>query len=171
MVFASLLSLLLPLKYKDDESKDFANLLDDCVFSAENSVWHVIGMESFLLSFLKKEDIVVKSLSHVRLFLTPWTAAHQAPLFFTIFQSLLKPMSIESVMPSNHLILCGPLLLPPSVFPSIRVFSNESFFASGGQSIGASASFSPSNDYSELIESKNHNLVTCQSQPQMKSGT
>ena len=65
MVFASLLSLLLPLKYKDDESKDFANLLDDCVFSAENSVWHVIGMESFLLSFLKKEDIVVKLLSHV----------------------------------------------------------------------------------------------------------
>lgn len=65
MVFASLLSLLLPLKYKDDKSKDFANLLDDCVFSAENSVWHVIGMESFLLPFLKKEDIVVKSLSHV----------------------------------------------------------------------------------------------------------
>ena len=66
MVFASLLSCLLPLKYKDDEIKDFANLLDDCVFSAENSVWHVISMESFLLLFLKKEDVVVESFSRVR---------------------------------------------------------------------------------------------------------
>ena len=58
--------------------------------------------------------------------MTPWTAAHQAPLSFTISWSLLKHMSIESVMPSNHLILCCPLLVLPSVFPSIRVFSNES---------------------------------------------
>ena len=57
---------------------------------------------------------------------TPWTAAHQASLSFTISQSLLKLMSIESVIPSNHLILCCPLLLLPSIFPSIRVFSNES---------------------------------------------
>ena len=71
---------------------------------------------------------------------TPWTAALQASLPFTISQSLLKLMSIESMMPSNHLILCCPLLLP-SVFPSIRVFSNE-FFTSGSQSIGASASAS-----------------------------
>ena len=125
MVFASLLSCLLPLKYKDDEIKDFANLLDDCVFSAENSVWHVISMESFLLLFLKKEDVVVESFSRVRLFLTPWTAAHQAPLFFTISQSLLKLVSIELVMPSNHLVLCHPLLLLPSIFPSLRVFSKE----------------------------------------------
>ena len=68
----------------------------------------------------------IQSLSCVRLFVTPWTAAHQASLSITNSQSLLKLMSIESVMPSNHLILCRPLLLPPSIFPSIRVFSNES---------------------------------------------
>ena len=67
--------------------------------------------------------IVVQSLSRVRLFATPWTAACQASLSITNTQSLLKLMSIESMMPSNHLILCCPLLLLPSVFPSIRVFS------------------------------------------------
>ena len=66
-----------------------------------------------------------QSLSHVWLFLTPWTAACQASLSLANSQSLLKPMSIELVMPSNHLILCHPLLLLPSIFPSIRVFSNE----------------------------------------------
>ena len=69
---------------------------------------------------------VVQSLSHVRLFVTPRTAAGQASLSITNFRSLFKLMPIESVMPSNHLILCRPLLLPPSIFPSIRVFSNES---------------------------------------------
>ena len=68
----------------------------------------------------------VQSLSCVRFFVTPWTAACQASLSTTNFRSLLKFMSIESVMPSNHLILCHPLLLPPSLFPSIRVFSSES---------------------------------------------
>ena len=68
----------------------------------------------------------VQSLSHVRLFATPWTAARQASLSITNPQSLLKLISIESMMSSNHLILCRPLLLLPSVFPSIRVFSNES---------------------------------------------
>ena len=68
----------------------------------------------------------VQSLSYVQLFVTPWTAVHQASLSTTNSQSLPKLMSIESVMPSNHLILCHPLLLPPSTFPSIRVFSNES---------------------------------------------
>ena len=68
----------------------------------------------------------VQSLSRVQLFATPWTAAHQASLSITNSWSLLKLMSIESVMPSNHLILCHPLLLPPSIFPNIRVFSNES---------------------------------------------
>ena len=62
----------------------------------------------------------------VQLFVIPWTAAHQASLSLTVFRSLPKFISIESVMPSNHLILCHPLLLPPSIFPSIRVFSNES---------------------------------------------
>ena len=69
----------------------------------------------------------VQSLSRVRLFATPWTAARQASLSVTNSQSLLKLMSIESVMPSNNLILCHPLLLLPSILPSIRVFSNESF--------------------------------------------
>ena len=68
----------------------------------------------------------VQSLSRVQLFATPWTAACQASLSITNSQSLLKLMSIESVMPSNHLILCCPLLLLPSIFPSIRLFSNES---------------------------------------------
>ena len=68
----------------------------------------------------------IQLLSHVQLFATPWTAAHQASLSITNSQSAPKPMSIESVMPSNHLILCCPLLLLPSIFPSIRVFSNES---------------------------------------------
>ena len=72
------------------------------------------------------EDMSVQSLSHVQLFVTPWTAAHQASLSITNSQSLLKLMSIESVMPSNHLILYCPLLLPPSLFHSIRVFPNES---------------------------------------------
>ena len=77
--------------------------------------------ESILLSIC-----CCQSLSHVWLFANPWTIAHQAPLSFTISQSLLRLMSTESVMTSNHLILCYPLLLLPSVFPSIRVFSNES---------------------------------------------
>jgi len=67
--------------------------------------------------------VVVQSLSHVWLFVTPWTAARQASLTITISQSLLRLMSIESVMPSNHLILCCPLLLLPSVFPSSSFFS------------------------------------------------
>ena len=73
----------------------------------------------------------VQSLSRVLLFPIPWTAACQASLSITNSRSLLKFMSIESVMPSNHLILCRPLLLPPSIFPSIRVFSNESVLCIG----------------------------------------
>ena len=68
----------------------------------------------------------VQLLSHVQFFVTPWTAAHQASLSIANSWSLLKLMSIDSVIPSNHLIICHPVLLPPSVFPSIRVFSNES---------------------------------------------
>ena len=72
------------------------------------------------------QEVPVQSLSRVWLFVTPWTAAHQASLSITISQRLLKLMSIELVMPSNHLVFCHPLLLLPSVFPSIRIFSNES---------------------------------------------
>ena len=71
-------------------------------------------------------SVVVQSLSHVQLFAIPWTAAHQASLSFTISWSLLKLVSVESLSPSNHLILCHTLLLVPSIFPSVRVFSNES---------------------------------------------
>ena len=84
----------------------------------------------------------VQLLNNVQLFATPWTAAHQASLSITNSQSLPRLMFIDLVMPSNHLILCHPLLLPPSIFPSIRVFQMSQFFASGGQSIGVWASTS-----------------------------
>ena len=93
----------------------------------------------------------VQSLSHVQLFATPWTAAHQASLSVTNSQSLLKLMSIELVKPSNHLI-CHPLLLPPSMFSSIRVFSNESVLCIRWTKYWSfSFSISPSNEYSVLI--------------------
>ena len=92
-----------------------------------------------------------RSVVHVRLFATPWTAAHQASLSITKSLSLLKFMSIELVMLSNHLILCRPLLLPPSMFPSIRVFSNESVLHIRWPKYWSfSFSISPSNEYSGL---------------------
>ena len=105
--------------------------LEKCLFSSLAHVfdWVIyfseVELEELLVcSFLNVA--VVQSLSHVWLFATPWTAARQASLFFTISQSLLKLMSIESVMPSNHLVLCHPLLLLHSTFTSIRMFSGES---------------------------------------------
>ena len=89
--------------------------------------------------YFYKKVVVLQPLSPVQFFATPWTAAHQASLSHTISRSMLKFMSIELVMPSIHLILCHPLLLLPSIFPSIRSFPMSQFFASGGQSIGASA--------------------------------
>ena len=91
-------------------------------------------------------------LSSVQLFVTPWTAARQAFLSIANSQSLLKLMSIESVMPPNHLILCHPLLLPPSIFPSIKVFSKESVLRiTWPKCWSFSFSISPSNEYSRLI--------------------
>ena len=99
--------------------------------------------------------VVVQSLSHVRQFVTPWTAACQASLFFTLCWSLCKLKFIESVMPSNHLILCHPLFLLPSIFPSIRVFSNESALQIRWPKYWSfSFSISPSNEYSRLISSR-----------------
>ena len=96
--------------------------------------------------------VVVQSLSHVWLFETPWTAARQASFIFTISQSLLILMSIESVMPSSHLFLCHPLLLLPSIFFCIRVFSNESgLHIRWPKYWSFSFSISPSNEYSGLI--------------------
>ena len=94
----------------------------------------------------------VQSLSHVQLFASPWTAARQASLSFTISQSLLKLMSIESMMPPNHLILCCPLLLLPSIFPRVRIFSNESALCIRWPNYWKfSFSICPSNGYSGLI--------------------
>ena len=98
----------------------------------------------------------VQSLSQVQPFATPRTVAHQAFLFYTISRSLLKLMSIESVMLSNHLILCHPLLLLPSIFPSIRVFSSElTLCISWPKYWSFSFSISPSSEYSGLISLKN----------------
>ena len=94
----------------------------------------------------------LQSLSRVWPFVTPWTAAHQASLSITNSQSLLKLMFIDSVMPSNHLILCCPLLLPPSVFPRCRVFSNESVLHIRWPKYWSfSFRISPSNEYSGMI--------------------
>ena len=119
--------------------------------------WQVPNSSWFAHTWSKEElrkFAVVQSLSHVRLFATPWTAACQASLSITNSQSLLKLMSIKSLMPSNHLILCHPLLLP-SIFPSNRVFSNESVLHSRWPKYwGFSFSISPSNEYSGLISSR-----------------
>ena len=94
----------------------------------------------------------MKSLSHLRLFVTPWTAARQASLSITNARSLLKLIFIESVMPSNHLILSHPLLFLPSIFPSVRVFSNDSVLLIRWPKYWSfSLSISPSNGYSGLI--------------------
>ena len=114
----------------------------------------------YLFRFRPLDGLAIKNMfsslqfSHsvVQLFAIPWTAAHQASLSITNFQSLLKLMSIESVMPSNHLILCRPLLLLPSIFPSIRVFSKESLLHIRWPKYWSfSFSISPSNEYSGLI--------------------
>ena len=102
----------------------------------------------YLISYLGFSS--VQLLSHVRLFATPWTTACQASLSITNSWSSLRLMSIESVMPSSHLILCCPLLLLPSTFPSIRGFSNESLLHIRWPKYW-SFSISPSNEYSELI--------------------
>ena len=109
--------------------------LMDCR-TVENTSWYS-PMQEYWSGFSS-----VQSLSHVRLFVTPWTVAHQASLSITNSQSMLNLRSIESVMPSNHLIPCHLLLLPPSIFPSIRSFRTSQLFTSGGQSIGTSASAS-----------------------------
>ena len=108
------------------------------------------GVQSWACIFYQFSSI--QSLSSLRLSVTPWTAAHQASLSFTNSRSLLKLKSIKSVMPSDHLILCRPLLLLPSILPSIRVFSNESFLHIRWPKYWTfSFSISPSNEYPGLI--------------------
>ena len=108
---------------------------------------------SLFVSFISRVQFSsVQSLSHIQLFVTPWTAAHQASLSITNSQSLFKLMSIELVMPCNHLILCHPLIWLLSIFPSIRVFSNESVLQIRWPKYWSfSFSISPSNEYSGLI--------------------
>ena len=114
------------------------------IFVASYRFWGIVICHLFLA--------VVQSLSHVCLFATPWTTACQAPLSSTISQSLLKFMSIKLVMLSNHLILCHPLLLLPSIFPNIKVFSNESVLHIRWTKYWRfNCSISPSNDSLELI--------------------
>ena len=113
---------------------------------------YVVDGSNMAMSEMTGEFGAGQSLSHVQLFNTPWTAAHQASLSFTISWSLLKLISIESVIPSNHLILCCPLLLLPSVFPSIKVFSNESVrHIRWPKYWSLSFNISPSNEHSRQI--------------------
>ena len=113
---------------------------------------HEYNIDLLLLFLVLQNSCSVQSLSHVQLFVTPWTAACQASLSISNPQSLLKLMSIKSVMPSNHLILCHPFLLLPSIFPSIRIFSNESVLHIRWPKYWSySFSISPSNEYSGLI--------------------
>ena len=130
-------------------SSSFLSSADNC----STSIWRVRVRGNTQLSERPIWELnSVQSLSRVQLFVTSWTAAHQASLSIANSQSILKLMSIESVMPSNHLILCQPLLLPPSVFPSIRVFSNESVPCIRWPKYWSfSFNISPSSKYSRLI--------------------
>ena len=125
---------------------------------------------NILLKFYIPLFSSIQSLSRVRLFATPWTAARQASLSITNSRSLLKLMSIDSVMPSNHLILCRPLLLPPSIFPSIRVFTHESVFHIRWPKYWSfSFNISPSNEYSGLISFRMDQLDLLAVQGTLKS--
>ena len=110
-----------------------------------------------LVTFLLGFFVTIQLLSRVWLFATQWPAAHQASLSFTVSRSMLKLMSIESVMPSNHLVLCCPLFLLPSILPSIRVFSNESTLLIRWPKY-YSFSISPSNEYPGLISLQSKGL-------------
>ena len=125
-------------------------------------------MYSCEMWLLSSWNFVVHTLSHVWLFVTPWTAVCQPSLSFTISQGLLKLMSIESVMLSDHRILCHPFLLLPSIFPSIRVFSNESAFHIRWPKYW-NFSISPSSEYSGLISFRIHWLDLLGVQGTLKS--
>ena len=119
--------------------------------------WRIIALQNFVVfchtaTWISHQFSLVQSLSCVQLFPTPWTAAHQASPSITNSRSLPKLMSIESMMPSNHLIFCHPLLLPPSIFPSIKIFSNESVLHIRWPKYWSFRfNISPSNEHSGLI--------------------
>ena len=113
-------------QYSENEYNTQSSLYIQCnPYQATKCIFHRTRTNNFTIC-IETQLSSDQSLRWVQLFATRWTAAHQASLSITNSQNLLKLMSTESVMPSNHLILCCPLLLPPSIFPSIRVFSNES---------------------------------------------
>ena len=131
-------------------------------------------LKSLLQRHSPKLTSSVQSLSRVPLFSTPWTASWQAPLSITNSQSLLKLMFIEALMSSSHLILCRPLLLPPSIFPSIRLFSNESVLRiSWSKYWSFSFSTSPSSEHSGLISFRMDwlDLLAVQGTPRVFSNT
>ena len=150
-------SSMFPSPYLPGDTCHVALWFLGCLSCLRSSEVIRAGTESYIqVSSTVTWDMVqfssVQSLSHVWLFMTPWIAARQACLSITNSQSLPKPMSIESVMPSNHLILCRPLLFLPSIFPSIRVFSNESALHIRWPKYWSfSFNISPSNEYSLLI--------------------
>ena len=137
-------------KMNFDTVKFFASLIH--IYKKSLRKWLRIGVVETLPEFNSSIFIVIQLLSHVQLFATPWTAAHQATLFFTISQSLLKLISIELVMPCRHLILCHPLLLLSSIFPSTKIFFNElALCIRWSRYWSFSFSTTPSNEYSGLI--------------------
>jgi len=134
----------------------------EAILSQEHLQWDLKDKEEAIRRSWR--IVVVQLLSCVLFFATPWTATHQASLSFNISRSLLKLMSIESVMSSNHLILCHPLLLLPSIFPSIRVFSKESALCIRWPKYWSfSFSISLSNEYSGLIFFRITGLISVQS--------
>ena len=147
--------------HSSSQGEVFNVLLGGIIFAANS--WVFLFNHKWMVNCIKwyfciccDEFSSVLSLSHVLLFATPWTAACHASLSITYSPSLLKLMSIELVMPSNYLILCHPLILLPSVFPSIRVFPNESaLHIRWPKCWSFSFSISPSNEYSGLISFRN----------------
>ena len=134
-----------------------------CFAVSHRAVDHVFSVNELTV-------VAVQSFSHVQLFVTPWTAACQASLSFTVSWNLLKLMSIESVMPSKHLTLCCPLLLLPSIFPSIRLFSSESTLCiRWPKHWSFSFSNSPSNEHSGLISFRIDRLDLLAVQETLKS--
>ena len=142
-------SVHLSTNYPELSNTDYFTSLTLCKLTRNHLMFRE-NEKNCVIFFSKFQISLVLSLSQVQLFATPWTAAHQASLSITNSRSLPKLMSIESVMPSKHFILCHPLLLLPSIFPTIRVFSNESLLCIRWPKYW-SFSISPSNEYSGLI--------------------
>ena len=155
-LFITQIGSFMKIFYILDEWFFHCNLIVFMLFPKLAFQGEIVVPRSFVLLFLFLKYSVqfssVQWLSRVQLFATPWTAAHQASLSMTNSWSLFKLMSIELVMPSNHLILCHPLILLPSIFPSIRVFSNETAFCIRWPKYwSVSFNISPSNEHSGLI--------------------